>query len=74
MGNDIGANSIFANEDLGIHLGDDGPDANDANDSDSGANGLQNHPEITSATTSVSGGTTVQWSLDSAGGPGDPQN
>ena len=73
-GNEAGANSIFANEDLGIDLGDDGPATNDANDPDEGANRLQNYPVIGSATTSASGVTTVDWSLDSAGSPAAQQN
>jgi hypothetical protein len=72
-GNDVVANSIFANEDLGIDLGDDGPATNDASDPDEGANRLQNYPEITSATTSTSGVTTVDWFLDSAGSSAAPQ-
>lgn len=70
-GNEVGANSIFANEDLGIDLGDDGQTTNDPGDPDAGANGLQNHPVLSSATTPASGATTVQWSFDSAGSPAD---
>ena len=55
-------NSIFANEGLGIDLGDDGVTANDANDEDSGVNGLQNAPVITLAEASDIAGT-----LDSDG-------
>ena len=58
-GHSIIGNSIFENDDLGIDLADDGVTLNDANDVDSGANSLQNHPEITSA-----GTTTVDWALD----------
>jgi CSLREA domain-containing protein len=72
-GNEVGDNSIFANEDLGIDLGDDGQTTNDPSDTDAGANGLQNHPEISSATTPASGATTVQWSFDSAGSPAAQQ-
>ena len=67
-GNEVSANSIFANEDLGIDLGDDGPTTNDP---DEGANRLQNYSVIGSAITSASGATTVQWSLDSAGSPAE---
>ena len=58
-GHSIIGNSIFENGDLGIDLADDGVTLNDANDVDSGANSLQNHPEIT-----VAGTTTVDWALD----------
>jgi hypothetical protein len=70
-GNEVGANSIFANEDLGIDFGDDGQTTNDPSDPDAGANGLQNHPVLSSATTPASGVTTVQWSFDSAGNPAE---
>jgi CSLREA domain-containing protein len=50
-GNDISANSIHSNASLGIDLGHDGATGNDADDSDAGANGRQNFPEMTSATT-----------------------
>ena len=73
-GNEVGANSIFANEDLGIDLADDGPTTNDPGDPDAGANGQQNHPVIGSATTSASGVTTVQWSFDSSGSPAVQQD
>ena len=48
-GNRISENSIFANGDLGIDLGNDGPTANDGGDADPGANNLQNTPIITNA-------------------------
>jgi parallel beta-helix repeat protein len=64
-GNRLIANSIFANDDLGIDLGNDGPTANDTKDLDQGANGLQNKPALASATTSGSS-TSVQGSLKSA--------
>jgi hypothetical protein len=53
-------NSIHDNGDLGIDLRDDGPTANDPLDADAGPNGLQNGPEIASATA-----TTVDWTLES---------
>lgn len=46
--------SIHDNSGLGIDLGGDGPTANDQFDEDTGANGLTNHPIITSAN-----GTTI---------------
>ncbi len=47
--NAIVNNSIYANDDLGIDLDDDGQTANDGLlDPDTGANGLQNHPTIDS--------------------------
>jgi hypothetical protein len=59
-GNSVLRNSIRDNTNLGIDLGADGPTENDPNDIDTGANGLQNGPEIQSATT-----TGVEWELDS---------
>lgn len=44
-------NDIFANDGLGIALGDDVVTANDPADADSGPNGLQNFPVITSVST-----------------------
>jgi len=71
IGHDIGPNSIFSNDGLGIDIvnnannGDgpngDGPNTNDggtADDADTGPNNLQNFPEITFATTSSSTGET----------------
>src|SRR5207253_5834193 len=64
-GNTIAGNSIFANGGLGIDLGGDGVTANDPLDLDTGANELQNFPELTDGV--VSGGTaTVVGRLASA--------
>ncbi len=63
-GNSVLRNSIFANADLGIDLGFDGPTANDLGDADDGDNGLQNKPNLTSAKTS-GGSTTIQGRLSS---------
>src|SRR5215217_3387294 len=64
-GNRILSNSIFSNEGLGIDLfGNDGVTPNDLGDGDSGANLLQNFPEITSAKTSRRA-TTIVGTLNS---------
>lgn len=56
---------------VAIDLGDDGHTENDMLDEDGGANGLQNHPVITSATTLSGAATTeVEGTLDSK--PGAP--
>jgi hypothetical protein len=60
-------NSIFANDDLGIDLGDDGLTLNDGfPDADDGANRLQNHPVLESATRK-DGQTVIKGTLESAG-------
>lgn len=48
-GNTISSNFIYSNAGLGIDLGDDGVTPNDPGDGDSGANNLQNFPELDSA-------------------------
>ena len=79
VGHDIGPNSIFSNDGLGIDIVDDanfdqgpngnGPNTNDggtANDADTGPNDLQNSPTIIFATTSAStGDTKIDAVLDS---------
>jgi CSLREA domain-containing protein len=68
-GNAITGNSIYSNGGLGIDLGDDGVTSNDGPgtdtppDADTGANNLQNFPELTAAS---SGSTTVQGTFESA--------
>ncbi len=66
-GNQVLANSIHNNTNLGIELGSDGVTPNDSGDPDSGANGLQNFPVLASA---VSGGgsVTITGSLNSNSG------
>ena len=69
-GNTIVNNSIYANDDLGIDLDDDGTTTNDGLlDPDTGANGLQNHPTISSHVPIFVGGTfknAIGWTLRSA--------
>jgi CSLREA domain-containing protein len=67
-GNSILANSIFSNAALGIQLGAEsvagGVTPNDPGDGDTGANNLQNFPQITSAVT-FGGATTIGGRLNS---------
>lgn len=60
-GNRFLSGSIHDNGGLGIELWVDGPTPNDPGDADTGANGLQNHPEITAVRASGADAT-----LDSA--------
>jgi len=67
-GNAILGNSIFSNNSFGIDLGDDaGVTPNDTCDVDPGANGLQNFPVLTSASSS-GGNTTIMGTLNSTQG------
>lgn len=66
-GNRILGNSIFFNGGLGIDLRDDGVTANDDKDTDTGANNLQNFPDISSVFT-FGGSTTISGSLNSTPG------
>jgi hypothetical protein len=65
-GNRVLSNSIFANGGLGIAFySNPFPTANDAGDEDTGANGLQNHPVLSSARKSATGTTTIKGSFNS---------
>jgi len=62
-------NSIYQNVTVGgayrgIDLNDDGITPNDAGDGDTGSNNLQNHPELTSATTTLTN-TNIQGTFNS---------
>ena len=65
VGNRVLRNAIFANADLGIDVGDDGPNPNDPGEADTGTNNLQNAPVIDSAAT-TGGATTIRGTLNSA--------
>src|SRR5439155_5473275 len=64
VNNPTEGNSIFSNGGLGIDLDLDGPALNDDDDPDTGANNLQNFPELTSVTNS-GGMTTIAGRLNS---------
>ena len=68
VNNEIARNSIFSNNNLGIDLGENGVTANDADDNDSGANNLQNFPDITEASIDGSNNLTVTYSVNSTTG------
>ena len=70
IGNRIVANSIDANDGIGIDLGFDGVTPNDEGDADSGPNTLQNFPIITDVS-SVGGTTTVTGTVAGITGPFD---
>lgn len=61
--NVIRGNRIHSNGVLGIDLNADQVTLNDAGDTDTGANGLQNYPELVSVTTGTS--TTIQGTFNS---------
>lgn len=63
-GNLILSNSIFSNGGLGIDLRPAGVTPNDAGDGDTGANNLQNFPEINSASSPATS-TTIRGTLNS---------
>ncbi|HEY2952776.1 MAG TPA: hypothetical protein VGK40_09345, partial [Verrucomicrobiae bacterium] len=65
--NAILRNSIFSNTGLAIDLGGDGVTANDADDADTGANGLQNFPQFSSALI-FTNRTVIRGTLDSRPG------
>ncbi|MEI2722663.1 MAG: VWA domain-containing protein [Verrucomicrobiota bacterium] len=64
--NTIRGNAIFANGTLGIDLGATGVTVNDANDTDTGANGLQNFPTLSLATSNSPTEVKLTGSLASA--------
>jgi len=64
-GNAILANSIYANNGLGIDLDTDGVNLNDLGDGDTGANNLQNFPVLTRVSTPSRGKTAIKGELDS---------
>ncbi len=66
-GNAIRGNSIDANTDLGIGLSGAAVTPNDSGDADAGPNGLQNYPDLTSATTAGST-TKISGVIDSSPG------
>ncbi|MEG4202680.1 S8 family serine peptidase [Microcoleus sp. Pol7_A1] len=63
-GNAILSNSIRSNNLQGIDLGNNGLTLNDLGDGDTGANNLQNFPELTSAISS-GGNTTIKGKINS---------
>ena len=61
-GNAVLSNAVYSNTGLGIDVGPSGVTPNDSGDGDTGANGLQNFPELTLA---ASGSTAVEGTLNS---------
>jgi uncharacterized repeat protein (TIGR01451 family) len=67
LANVIRTNEIYSNTGIAIDLGADGPNPNTALDADTGANNLQNYPDISSAL--INGANVdVTVSLDSTSG------
>jgi CSLREA domain-containing protein/uncharacterized repeat protein (TIGR01451 family) len=69
-GNAIQGNSIHSNQRLGINLvaptdPANGVTPNDAGDADNGANGLQNYPLLSAATSVAGGNVNIQGTLNS---------
>jgi CSLREA domain-containing protein len=67
--NPILSNSIFSNTTQGIDLGNNGVTPNDPGDADTGANNLQNFPEIISSFIDHDGNWSLKYHVDS-----DPAN
>ena len=64
----VDPNSIYGNADLGIDIGPEGNTDNDQDDSDSGANNLQNFPEMTHANIDSAGNLSIVYKVDSQPG------
>jgi parallel beta-helix repeat protein len=64
-GNKVVGNNLWANDGLGIDLHPDGVTPNDPGDADSGANGLQNYPLLSGASSGIQ--TTITGTLNSQG-------
>ena len=62
-------NTMAANGELPVDLGDDGHTSNDTGDADSGVNGLMNFPVVTAARINLAGEVEVTYGVDS-----DPAN
>ncbi len=66
QGNLVDPNSIYGNAGLGIDIGELGHTPNDPLDADTGANNLQNYPEITNQSINGNGDLIVSYKVDSA--------